>query len=61
MMRKYDTLPTDICRVEADDSEFDAPTENMTTIMPLLYQSEYITIKDYNRDNCVKFPKRLVW
>ncbi len=50
MMRKYDTLPTDICRVEADDSEFDAPTENMTTIMPLLYQSGYITIKDYNRD-----------
>ena len=50
MMRKYDTLPTDICRVEADDSEFDAPTEDMTTIMPLLYQSGYITIKDYNRD-----------
>ena len=50
MMRKYDTLPTDISRVEADESEFDAPTENMTTIMPLLYQSGYITIKDYNRD-----------
>ncbi len=50
MMRKFDTLPTDICRVEADESEFDAPTENLTTIMPLLYQSGYITIKDYNRD-----------
>ena len=50
MMRKYDTLPTDISRVEADESEFDAPTENMPTIMPLLYQSGYITIKDYNRD-----------
>ena len=43
-------MPTDITRVEADESEFDAPTENMTTIMPLLYQSGYITIKDYNRD-----------
>ncbi len=43
-------LPADICRVEADESEFDAPTEGMTTIMPLLYQSGYITIKDYNRD-----------
>ncbi len=50
MMRKFDTLPADISRVEADESEFDAPTENMTTIMPLLYQSGYITIKDYNRE-----------
>ena len=50
MMRKYNTLPTDITRVEAVESEFDAPTEGMTTIMPLLYQSGYITIKDYNRD-----------
>ncbi len=49
-MRQFDTLPTDIGRVEADESEFDAPTEGMTTIMPLLYQSGYITIKDYNRD-----------
>ena len=24
MMRKYNTLPTDICRVEADDSNFDS-------------------------------------
>ena len=50
MMRKHGTVPTDLSRVEADESEFDAPTENMTTIMPLLYQSGYITIKDYNRD-----------
>ncbi len=50
MMRKHGTVPTDLSRVEADESEFDAPTENMTTIMPLLYQSGYFTIKDYNRD-----------
>ncbi len=50
MMRKYGTLPTDITRAEADASEFDAPTEGMQTIMPLLYQSGYITIKDYNED-----------
>lgn len=49
MMHYYNVLPTDITRVEADASEFDAPTENMTTIMPLLYQSGYITIKDYNK------------
>ena len=50
MMRKYGTMPTDLSRVEASESEFDAPTETMTTIMPLLYQSGYFTIKDYNRD-----------
>ncbi len=48
IMRKYHVLPTSITRVEADESEFDAPTENMTTMMPLLYQSGYLTIKDYN-------------
>ena len=51
MMRKYQVVPTDfITRVEADASEFDAPTENMPTIMPLLYQSGYITIKEYHED-----------
>lgn len=51
MLRSFDTLPSEfITRVEADASEFDAPTEDMDTVMPLLYQSGYITIKDYNRD-----------
>ena len=30
-------------------SAFDAPTENMKSITPLLYQSGYVTIKDYDR------------
>ena len=34
---------------ESASSEFDAPTEGMTSILPILYQSGYITIKDYNR------------
>ena len=50
MMKKYEVLPSEISRIEADESEFDAPTENMTTIMPLLYQSGYITIKDYDKE-----------
>ena len=29
--------------------EFDAPTENMKSILPLLYQSGYITIKHFDR------------
>ena len=46
MLRKFDTLPSDISRMEAMSSEFDAPTENMLSIIPLLYQSGYVTIKD---------------
>ena len=50
MMKKFEVLPSELSRIEADDSEFDAPTENMTTLMPLLYQSGYITIKDYDKE-----------
>ena len=35
--------------MEAGKNDFDAATETMTTIMPLLYQSGYITIKDYDK------------
>lgn len=50
MMKKFDVLPSEISKIEADASEFDAPTENMTTLTPLLYQSGYITIKDYDKE-----------
>ena len=50
MLRKFDTLPTDISGMEGGADDFDAPTEGMTTIMPLLYQSGYVTIKDYDED-----------
>ena len=42
---------TDITRLDgsvADASEFDAPTEDMHSILPLLYQSGYLTIKNYD-------------
>ena len=48
MLRKFQVMPSEIGGGEADKSEFDAPTEKMTTIMPLLYQSGYITIKGYD-------------
>ena len=48
MLDKFQVMPSEIGGSEADKSEFDAPTEKMTTIMPLLYQSGYITIKDYD-------------
>ena len=50
MMRKFDVKPTDIGPMYARASAFDAPTENMDTLTPLLYQSGYITIKDYDPD-----------
>lgn len=48
MLNKFQVMPSEIGGSEADKSEFDAPTEKMTTIMPLLYQSGYITIKGYD-------------
>ncbi len=48
MLDNFHVMPSEIGGGEADKSEFDAPTEKMTTIMPLLYQSGYITIKDYD-------------
>lgn len=49
MMRKYNFTPIDLGeQMDASKDDFDAATETMTTIMPLLYQSGYITIKNYD-------------
>ena len=49
MLRKFQVLPSEVGkRMQSMASDFDAPTEQMTNIIPLLYQSGYITIKDYN-------------
>ena len=51
MMRKFGTTPIEIgTREMADVSDFDAPTETMESIVPLLYQSGYITIKGYDEE-----------
>ena len=44
--RRFGTLPSEIGARNAYSTDFDAPTETMTDITPLLYQSGYITIKD---------------
>ena len=49
MLRKFNVVPSKIGGGSVLASAFDAPTENMKDITPLLYQSGYITIKDYNR------------
>lgn len=54
MMRKFDVQPSDIGNgVDAIRSGFDAPTETMDSLTPLLYQSGYLTIKSYNTDDKV--------
>lgn len=50
MMRKYEFLPADLGEtIEVGKKDFDAPTETITTIVPLLYQSGYVTIKGYDK------------
>ena len=43
MQRKFNVLPATIAPMGALESAFDAPTETMVTITPLLYQSGYVT------------------
>ena len=49
MLRKFNVVPSRIGGGRMLASAFDAPTENMKSITPLLYQSGYVTIKDYDR------------
>ena len=49
MMRKFKVVPASLGKMYAKDSAFDAPTEDMTAITPLLYQSGYLTIKGYDK------------
>lgn len=52
MMRKFDVSPIDIGEKElADVTDFDAPTEEMESIVPLLYQSGYVTIKGFDEES----------
>ena len=49
MLRKFNVVPSDINGMQVLASDFDAPTESMASITPLLYQSGYVTIKDFDR------------
>ena len=50
LMRKFDYLPTELgANVSAAETAFDIPIDNLTSVIPLLYQSGYITIKDYDK------------
>ena len=49
-MQHFRTDITTMEHIEASSSSFDVPTESMETALPLLYQSGYLTIKDYDRE-----------
>jgi hypothetical protein len=53
LIRQMQHFRTDIMSLDklvAPSSAFDQPTENMPDALPLLYQSGYLTIKDYDQE-----------
>jgi hypothetical protein len=50
MMRKFKYDITSVDDIESTDYAINRPTEAMTTMVPLLYQSGYLTIKKYDRE-----------
>ena len=47
-MRRYNTNLLELEKLQVPSSQFDVPTEDMTSALPLLYQSGYLTIKGYD-------------
>lgn len=50
MMHKFGVQPSQLGPTRAMENDFDAPTEGMASLTPLLYQSGYLTIKGYDAD-----------
>jgi hypothetical protein len=48
MVKNSSFIPETLESCEAVDSMFDRPVENLTEILPVLYQSGYLTIKGYD-------------
>jgi hypothetical protein len=49
-MQYFKTDIMSLDKLEVPSSAFDQPTENMQNALPLLYQSGYLTIKDYDSE-----------
>ena len=47
-LREFNVVPSMLKPSMLMASGFDAPTDRMSSVMPLLYQSGYLTIKDYD-------------
>ena len=51
LMQQFKFNLTKMDDIEATDYSINRPTEAMTTMIPLLYQTGYLTIKDYDRES----------
>lgn len=49
-MRHFNTDIMSLENMQVPSSAFDQPTENMEDVLPLLYQTGYLTIKGYDRE-----------
>ena len=47
-MKRFNTNLLELERLQVPSTQFDIPTESMTSAVPLLYQAGYLTIKDYD-------------
>lgn len=52
-MQRFNTDITDVDEIESTDYAINRPTEAMTTVIPLLYQTGYLTIKNYDRESYI--------
>jgi hypothetical protein len=63
VLKEYDTDLSQVDGVTASASQFNVPTEAMSSALPLLYQSGYLTIKGYDpemEDYTLGLPNREV-
>ena len=52
-MKRFNTNLLELEQLQVPSTQFDAPTEAMTSALPLLYQGGYLTIKGYDFDRDV--------
>ena len=50
LIRKFDFSMENFEMIECDSDRFNQPVEKVTDLIPFLFQSGYLTIKDYNRE-----------
>ena len=50
ILKKFYVIPQELDNIDVQSSAFDRSTDQLTSAIPLLYQSGYITIKDYDSD-----------
>ena len=58
-MKRFNTNLLELEQLNVPSSQFDVPTEAMTSALPLLYQAGYLTIKGYDfysRNYTLDFP-----